>query len=160
LTLLDLARAREIAARVEILARRLADTIGGSGADKATILELFRRSQTDTDKPFVDVADLCLNLMRESGNPLVMKAANALGDLLITPAPARPGESQIGGGRPFVQEHGRNAAKTAKLNGISLYAPHVAAKLDFEPSRIPYGRFVFAQASLWNALVHNLAASV
>ena len=160
LTLLGLSGAQDVAARVEVLARKLALAVARSGEQKATILELFSRSQTDVDKPFVDVADLCLNLMRECDNPSVKLAAEAVGNLLITPDPVRPGRSKTGAGRPLVQEHGRNAAKTARLNGVSLYAPHVAGPHDFQAAESAYARFQFAQRSVWNQLVHNMARSI
>ena len=160
LTLLDLNRSWEVAARVEILARKLALAVARSGHEKVAILELFFRSQTDSNKPLVDVADLCLNLMRECDDEQVKRAAEGVGDLLITPDPVFPGGSATGIGRPFVQEHGRNAARTAKLNGVSLYAPHVAGPHDFEAAQKAYDLFTFAKASVWNRLVHNMARSI
>ncbi len=160
LTLLGLSGAQQLAARVEVLARKLASAVTRSPREKSLILGLFSRAQTQIDKPMVDVADLCLNLMRECGDLELRVAAERVGDLLITPLPVLPGTSEAGGGRPFIQEHGRNAAKTAKLNGVSLYAPHVAGPHDFEAARSAYDRFTFAQASVWNRLVHNLARSL
>jgi hypothetical protein len=160
LTLLNLGVADQIAARAELLARRLAIALRELPEEKPLIMDLFARSQTDDGKPFVDVADLCLNLARESSHTKVKGAALALGDLLITPGPVEPGLSHLGLGRPFIQEHGRNAVKSAKLNGVSLYAPHVVGRHDFEVARGNYERFVFGQSSLWTRLVHNLAASI
>ena len=48
---------------------------------------LFMDSRTADDRPFVDVADLCLNLIRNLRDPLVTDAAKALGDFLISPLP-------------------------------------------------------------------------
>ena len=108
-------------------------------------------------RPYVDVANLCLNLARESGDPLVIEAARALGDFLVSPQRFVVGLSEQGEGRPFVIEHGRNAGQTARLNGISLYAPHVAPNRDFDAVRHLYHNFVFAQETRWSGLVHALA---
>jgi len=99
---------------------------------------LFSQSQTADDKPFVDVADLCVNLVRNSGEPLVMEAARALGDFLISPRPPVVSGSADGVGKPFIVEHGRNAGGTARLNGLSIYAPHVIPGYDFEAVRHLY----------------------
>jgi hypothetical protein len=57
----------------------------------------------------------------------------------------------------LIVEYGRNAGELARLNGISLYAPHVAAGNDFGAVRCLYDRFVFAQETGWSGLVHALA---
>jgi hypothetical protein len=118
---------------------------------------VFSQSQTAAGKPYVDVADLCLNLVRKSRDVLVIEAARALGDFLISAQSAVVGKSAEGGGQPFVMEHGRNAAQTARLNGISIYAPHVAPNYDFDAVRHSYHNFVFAQETHWSGLVHTLA---
>jgi hypothetical protein len=159
LTLLNLKRAQEVREGVERLAQRLAIAVGRSAEEKATIRALFSQSQTDAQKPFVDVADLCLNLVRRSDDPDVRQSATEIGDLLVTPDPVLPGGSQEAKGRPFVVEHGRNAVRAAKLNGVSLYAPHVASDHDFAAAKEAYELFAFAEDSLWTRLVHNLAAS-
>lgn len=156
LTLLDLAQTDELRARAELLALTLASAIGEPYA-RERIAELFSRSQTAEGKPYVDVADLCLNLVRESGDALVIEAARALGDFLASPRPPLVGCSQTGQGRPFVIEHGRNAGETARLNGVSLYAPHVVPNHDFDAVRCLYQNFVFAQETRWSGLVHTLA---
>ncbi len=51
------------------------------------IMDLFTRSQTGEDRPYVDVVDLCLNLLRYSADPLVAETARALGDLLLSSRP-------------------------------------------------------------------------
>jgi hypothetical protein len=56
-------------------------------------------------------------------------------------------------------EHGRNTAETARLNGISIYAPHVAPELDFDAARKLYEKFTYAQETRWSDLVHVLAES-
>jgi cysteine peptidase C11 family protein len=156
LTLLDLSRTQEITAATDVLALTLLHAIGAPDAlDR--ISALFSESQTASGKPFVDVADLCLNLARNSEDLLVMKAAKALGDVLIGPRPPSVGLSVIGGGLPFVVEHGRNTGQTARLNGISIYAPHVTPERNFDTLRAMYGNFVFAQKTQWSGLVHALA---
>lgn len=157
LTLLDLQRVPELFAHAEVLALALAMSVGRDADARERISALFSRSQTDEDKPYVDVPDLCLNLVRESGDLLVMEAARALGDFLLTPQSTVPGQSATGAARSFVVEHGRNAGLTAKLNGISLYAPHVAPINDAESTRRVYEDLVFAQETRWSGLVHALA---
>jgi cysteine peptidase C11 family protein len=156
LTLLDLNRAPELFARTEVLALTLASAIGNADA-RNVIARLFSQSQTAERKPYVDVANLCLNLARDSGNAQIAAAARSLGDFLISPQPSIVGCSAEGGGRPFIVEHGRNAGETARLNGISLYAPHVAPNDDFTAVRHLYQNFVFAQETRWSDLVHTLA---
>ncbi len=134
LTMLDLEQAPRLRDHAEMLALTLASAIG-TPAGCNRILDMFDWSQTAEDRPFVDVAELCLNLMRGSGDTLVAEAARALGDLLAGAHPLLVGKSEEGLGRPFVVEHGRNAGELARLNGISLYAPHVAPGTDFDALR-------------------------
>jgi hypothetical protein len=156
LTLLDLNRAQELIVGTHVLALGLASVIG-STSERDWIAYLFADSQTAPGKPYVDVADLCLSLVRRCENPFVIEAATNLGNFLISPQPVRVGESEAGAGRPFVVEHGRNAGQTARLNGLSIYAPHVAPDRDFDAVRHLYQNFLFAQETQWSGLVHALA---
>ena len=160
LSLLHLDRAPELFARAEILALTLASAIGDDDIRDRTA-QLFARSQTGERRPYVDVADLCLNLVREGGDTMVVEAARALGDFLMSPRPPLVGKSADGkepeNGRPFIVEHGRNSSETARLNGISIYAPHVALDNDFAAVQHLYHNFVFAQETRWSELVHTLA---
>lgn len=160
LSLLDLRKADELVARTEALARELAVAFTLDPAERGVTRELMARAQTDDNKPFIDLADFCLNLMRESGAPPVRRAAEALGDFLISPDPVPPDESADGTGRPFIVEHGRNAAGTAKLNGVSLFAPHVALAVNPSDRAIEsglYRKFAFSRRSIWGQLVEGLA---
>jgi cysteine peptidase C11 family protein len=156
LTLLDLKRARELLVFAKFLALALMNSINDPDS-RDRIAYVFSQSQTGVNKPFVDVADLCFNLVRTSGDPLGIEAATALGDFLISPQPPLVGNSEFGRGRPFVVDHGRNAGQAARLNGISIYAPHVAPDTDFYALRPLYDSFVFAQRTQWSELVHALA---
>ena len=156
LTLLDLNRAGELTAAADVLAEALAEAIRDPGA-RDQICALFNMSQTARGKPFVDVADLCLGLMRNSDDAMVIESARALGNLLISPRPPAVGSSALGSGTPLVVEHGRNTALTARLNGISIYAPNVALERDFVAVRHLYNNFVFAEKTHWSNLVHELA---
>jgi len=162
LSMLDLKRAPTLFDLAERLARRLALVLD-DGDEFDVVYDLFFHSRTPDDRPFIDVADFCLNLMRDSGYQSVRQAAEALGDFLITPNPGdfeseaiRP--SAVGVGRPFIVENSRNSADTAGLNGVSLYAPHVADH-DFEKASYFYDKFAFAQKTLWGQLVQGLAMS-
>jgi hypothetical protein len=157
LTLLDLTHASKLAQLTENLARKLAIALGKTPGDLDVISELFSRSQTVDEKPFVDAADLCLNLFRYCNDPAVREAAEKLGDSLITAEPVIPGESEAGAGRPFIVEHGRNACRTARLHGVSLYAPHVVPTFDFEAAGEFYDKLTFAKETLWNDVVRALA---
>jgi len=157
MTLLDLQRASELFARTEVLATALDLAIDRGTEARSRLAQLFTRAQTADYRPYVDVADLCLNLVRESGDPLVRESAAALGDFLLAPRPEEVGESVEGKGQPFVVELGRNASATAKLNGISIYAPHVAPMNDFASVEALYRRFTFASETRWSRLVHGLA---
>ncbi|HZM92579.1 MAG TPA: clostripain-related cysteine peptidase [Vicinamibacterales bacterium] len=161
LTLLDLNRAEELKATADVLAETLTEAIRDPGV-RDQICALFNMSQTARGKPFVDVADLCLGLMRNSDDAMVIEAARALGNLLISPRlisprPPEVGSSALGYGPPLVVEHGRNTAQTARLNGISIYAPNVAPERDFVAVRHLYNNFVFAEKTHWSNLVHELA---
>ncbi len=79
MTLLNLHCAPDIFTQAEMLALVLARAIGDADA-RDRIANLFVQSQTVPGKPFVDVADLCLNLMRSSGDRLIYGAARDLGD--------------------------------------------------------------------------------
>ena len=155
LSLLHLDRARDLFARGEVLALTLSNAIADSGV-RDQIARLFLRSQTGERRPYVDVADLCLSLVREAGDPLVVEAARAMGDFLISPQPPLVGKSADGSGHPFVVEHGRNAGATARLNGVSLYAPHVALANDVDSVRHLY-RTSSLRARPWSGLVHMMA---
>jgi hypothetical protein len=158
LTLLDLQRSPTLFELTEALARELAVAMDGDDSELSLAMDLFSRSQTIEGKPFVDVAELCLNLYRYCDSGDVRDAAERLGNFLISASPAVPGKSEEGAGRPFIVEHGRNALPTALLHGVSLYAPHVA--LDSHDPALAshwYEKFVFAKQTLWNELVRALA---
>jgi Clostripain family len=157
LTLLDLRHARQLEELTDQLAQRLAIALADDPTEQNLIVDLFNRSQTIAEKPFVDVADLCLNLMRFSSDAEVRQAAEQLGNLLLTPGPVKPEMSDTGAGRPFIVEHGRNSAHTARLHGVSLYAPHVAPSHDSAAASLFYEKFVFAKKTLWRGLVEALA---
>jgi Clostripain family len=156
LSLLNLAKLADVRHHTKLLALALATTIGRPQG-RNRIIDLFKRSQTAKGRPFVDVADLCVNLVRDSGHPFVTAAARALGNQLIGPWPPMAGESQDGSKRPLVAEIGRNAGELARLNGISLYAPHVAPENDGDEVRKVYNSFRLAQETRWSRLVHALA---
>jgi hypothetical protein len=157
LTMLDLKNTPRLFELTEALARELAIAADGDDGELAGVIEMFRRSQTTEDKPFVDVADLCLNLLRHSGHDRVRQAAKRLGDFLVSPGPVVPGRSETGAGRPLVMEHGSNGAEMARLRGISLYAPHVVnGGYDWIGALHWYEKFVFAKETLWNELVRAL----
>lgn len=156
LTLLDLSYSADLVDRAEWLARMLARELGNpESADHIALL--FSQSQTEVGRPYVDVADLCVNLARESSSASIADAATALGDLLVSPRPAVAGLSATGAGRPLVVEHGRNAGALARLHGLSLYAPHVAPETDANAAASLYDKFEFAQQTSWRDLVHTLA---
>ena len=160
LTMLDLERAPELSELTENLARKLAIAASGDVDEEALIRDLFVSARTANNKPFVDVAGLCLSLMQHSSSHPVRNAAEKLGDFLISPAPARftpDGQDGLELRRPFIVEHGRNAAQTAGLHGVSLYAPHVAEGHDFASASHFYRKFHFVQDSLWGDLVRAFA---
>jgi Clostripain family len=157
LTLLDLDRIPELFAYGDVLAFTLLAAIERDADTRDLVASLFRDSRTADDRPFVDVADLCLNLIRNLRDPLVAAAAKALGDFLISPLPRVVKGSAEGLGKPFIVAYGRNAGDTARLNGISAYAPHVVPDIDARAVRHAYEDFEFAQQTKWSELVHTLA---
>lgn len=157
LTLLDLEQAPQLFERTEALARRLAIAMDTDADEQDLVLDLFKRSQTFADNPYVDAADLCLNLQRYCADADVRLAAKRLGDLLISPGPVARGQSERGKGRPLIVDHGRNACEMARLHGLSLYAPHVSSSHDVASSRHFYDKFAFAKETLWGDLVRAFA---
>jgi hypothetical protein len=160
LTLLDLSQADRVYQGTEVLARRVAIAVAEDPGELELIHDLFLRSQTDPGKPFVDVVDLCVSLMRESRDVMVRAAAEALGDMLVSPAPVVAGRSESGTGRPFVADHMRNAARAGRLHGVSLYAPHVAPAVnpaDRATELQMYQALHFGRESTWGQLVEILA---
>ena len=113
-------------------------------------------------KPFVDVADLCLNLMRAAETPSFPGLRRTwaicclVHEALHTGVVGNANSPDV---RPFIIEHGRNAGETARLNGVSLYAPHVAPGRDFSSVKGLYHKFLFAEKTRWSELVHALAES-
>ena len=95
LTMLDLAQTPRLRAHAEVLSLTLASAIGNPDACHR-ILDVFYRSQTAEDRPFVDVAELCLNLLRDSGDTLVAEAARSLGNLLAGSQPPPRREEREG----------------------------------------------------------------
>lgn len=157
LSMLDLTRAGELSDRVGILAVELRRFIKENFRTRELVSEMFSRSAADIDKPYVDIADLCLNLVRECGDPLINAAARALGDFVVAPSVDVSASAPRAERYPFVTAQGRNAGETAKLNGVSLYAPHVAPDYDYLSVRELYGRFTLSKRTQWDALVHDLA---
>jgi hypothetical protein len=156
LSLLDLSRTSDLFDRTEALANALSGTMR-SADGRDWLSYLFQESGTAPGRPFVDLADFCLTLVRQSGDLLVAEKAEALGNLLISPQPPLAGLSAEGTGRPFVVENGRNSGFAARLNGVSIYAPHLAAQRDYEAARPLYQNFSFAQRTRWSDIVHTLA---
>ena len=157
LTMIDLSRVGELKALAGFLALTLLAAIGDSD-ERDRIVELFYRSQVADERAFVDVADLCLSLIRESGDAFVVEAARALGNFLAESTPLELiGQSATGKGRPLIVEHGRNAGDLARLHGISLYAPHVAPDEDTAETQALYESFDFARDTCWSTLVRLLA---
>ena len=151
LTFLNLERADDVFKATQQLAVSLVEaTEDPNEIDLA--IHLFFRSQIWLDRPFVDVADLCLNLWRYSSCPQVVEAAGALGDLLVRTS--KQGNAKV---QPFVLEHGRNAHSTARLTGVSLYAPFVAPDFNWPQASAQYLKFIFARETMWGRYVETLA---
>jgi hypothetical protein len=159
LSMLNLERVTELVEHAASLTGALDAAITADPGMLDVIAEIFDRSLTAVDKPYVDVADFCLNLARESGDLLITSEARALGDLLIAPPSPYVNLSNESKAYPFVVAHGRNAGDTAKLNGVSLYAPNVALDSQFRRTRLLYDTFRFAYDTRWSHLVHDLAES-
>jgi hypothetical protein len=164
LTMLDLEKVPQIVDATEELARSLAVAIDRDQDEMDRVDFIFHQSQTWENKPFVDVADLCLNLWRYCADSNVKAAAEALGDLLIRPFPySRPVYRDDGtldtSERPFIIEHGRNSHETARLHGVSLYAPHIATDDGdwINECYHWYRKFDFGTTNTWSALINALA---
>lgn len=168
LSMLDLTRAAGLAARISALADELTRFIRDGGpAARDLVAEVLWNANTEIDKPYVDVADVCDGLLRECGDSGVHEAARQLGDFVIAPPVNVQPRSQLVGDAgdvgperlpryPFVTASGRNAAETARLNGVSLYAPHVAADYDYLEVRELYRQFRLTRMTGWAELAHSL----
>ena len=73
--------------------------------------------------------------MRGSGDTLVAEAARTLGNLLAGAQPPLVGKSEEGLAVPSSWSMAATPGSLARLNGISLYAPHVAPGTDFDSLR-------------------------
>ena len=158
LTFLDLAQATRLRLRAGLAGAGAAPSRSATADKRHRIMDLFTQSQTGEDKPFVDVADLCLNLVRYSGDPLVAEAARTWVTSSLSPRPPLVGQSATRRrDGPFIVDHGRNAGELARLNGISLYAPHVALGNDFDAVRRPLRQVCLCAGDGLERLVHTLA---
>ena len=155
LSMLKLTKAGDLMDLIGVLSEDLLRYIGADPERKAEVGDLFLRAMTEVDKPYVDVADLCLNLAREIPDARVRVAASALGDFLVAVPPPRANE-ESSQAYPFVVAHGRNSGESAKLNGLSLYAPHLAPEEDSATMRKQYGKFQSEHRTGWGGLVHSL----
>jgi hypothetical protein len=159
LSMLDLQQARQLFEATEALARRLAIAVSQDPDELRRVHDMFVRSRTPDKRPFVDVAALCWDILRNCRDDDAVRAAMKLGDILISPNPTlteEGGGSAVGAGKPFIVENSRNSAETAGLHGVNLYAPHVSDNHDWEGASHFYEKFLFAQQTLWSTLVHAL----
>lgn len=170
LSLLDLTRSVGLVARVHTLTGELLRFMQSHGASgRALVAEVMWNANVEVDKPYIDAADFCFGLLRECGDPGVQEAARQLGDFVIAP-PANaetlgsgPGDTTATGRQqryPFVTASGRNAAEAARLNGVSLYAPHVAPDFDHRAVEGVYLRFSLVTDSRWNTVISLLVDDV
>lgn len=165
LSALNLSKALRLRDLVDALAREIALALDGDDEEANVTQRLFEQAQTVLDKPFVDVATLCLNLSRSSSSNGVRLAALRLGDFLVTPLDAPPeppttsGRSDRGTNLPFVAEYGRNACEAGGMQGVSLYAPNVLRdSYDWIAANHWYEKFEFTQKqTIWYELVRALA---
>ena len=156
LTLINLTHEPQLFELADAFALELS-IAAGNPRIRDLIADLFFESQTERGKPFVDVADLCLNLLSATEYPSLVRRARQLGDLIAGPCGNAVGLSKEGAGWPLVAEHGRNSGQLTRLNGLSLYAPHLAPPEDLSGVRKLYERFAFVQNTRWSNLVHGLA---
>ena len=156
LSLLSLQQAQAIFDQSQELAERLLLALDGDTAETDRVARLFDLSQTYRDKPFVDAADLCENLVRYCNDSSVRHAAGELGNLLTIPVHSEASKgTQLP--QPFVLECGRNGHDTVKLHGVSLYAPNVAIDShDWRKASYWYAKFHGGSKS-WCSLVEALS---
>jgi hypothetical protein len=155
LTLLNLDLADEVFVHVQVLALLLASALGDPDTCQR-ITEVFAHSQTGPRRPYVDLADLCVGLMRAGGDTTLVEASRALGDVLAGARPAGQEPEPQCTWLPFIAEHARNSGAAARLNGVSIYAPHLVPELDAVAARTLYHRLEFATNTVWSELVHSL----
>ena len=144
LTMLDLGKASELPDTLRELVKAF-HGLAGNSQELERVRTLFNQSQVMPGKPFVDLADLCLNLSRHCNSPAVKKNAALIGDLLIRTS------------NPFVAEHGKNSHQTAKLQGVNIYAPHVEPAHEWSSLVGAYSNLALAQETGWGDFVFVLA---
>lgn len=154
LSFINLAKGPVLARQVRDLSTALVEALLTSDS-RGVLLDVFKRAQTVPDRPYIDVGDFCLGLMRELDDRAVMKEALNLGNLLVAAQPPMTKRHLDPRRRPLVVEHGRNSALLARLHGISLYAPHLGLD-DPDEARAQYNLFDVTQQTVWSALVHAL----
>ena len=167
LSMLNLDKIAPVVARVKVLSELMLSVISDDPAAEQYIADLLSRSLTLVDRPYIDLADLCVNLARESGDEAITEASRALGDVLMAAQyPIVDMRAPIAGRRdqpdayPFVVAHGRNAGDTARLNGGSVYAPHRTADDRIRNARQTYESMKFSRLTQWSEVVHRLAPLV
>jgi Clostripain family len=152
LSMLNLSRAGDLADRVKVFASQLRRFILERPSNRDQIGEVFLRSITEFDKPYVDVADVALNVAREVPDVLLVEAARALGNYIVAPL----GSDSDPGEHPFIVAHGICSGSASKLNGVSLYSPHVASEHDSERARKRYKQLTFNERNAWDSVVYAL----
>ena len=157
MTLLNLAHVPTLQATVRDFAVEL-DIAIEQPEVRQRVLECFVQSQTETGKPFVDVADLCLTLMGEDDYPRLASCAKAVGNLLVSSPEDAVGNSAVAEGWPLVAEHGRNSVEMVRLNGLSLYAPLLAAVREPDEVKRRYLDLEFARDTQWGNAVRKLGS--
>lgn len=158
LSLINLAQAEPLAGLIDTLAVELA-LAARDPETCAAIASVFFDSQTEPGKPFVDTADLCLGFLNSRRYPRLSQAAQEVGNYLVAHQGNVVGKSATPAGWPLVAEHGRNSGELVRLNGLSIYAPHVEPPESPEAVRQLYEKLTLSKTSRWSQLVHELLAS-
>jgi hypothetical protein len=143
LSMLDLpaATANGLEDALQELAVALALVVGTDPTRRENAIEVFRDARVPTGEPFVDVAQLCVNLFQAGISERVDAAAKAMATSLNN------------SGLIFNSKgHGDGATG---LCGLSLYAPHVGRPFDswFD---VYDGMALFREKNVWPQLVEFL----
>lgn len=130
---LDVGRVTTVAQAVDRLAGACLPTLQ-TPADYAAFGRAVTTAQRFDMKDYVDLGDLCRQLIARSPRPDVQQAARQVLDALTGP-------------QPFVVAEGHKGSTVAGATGTAIYFPLVG------DVQVAYARLDFAQATRWGELI-------
>jgi hypothetical protein len=133
---LDLSRVGAVARAVNALARACIASLGND-REFAAFTKALRSAQRFEERDFVDLGDLCKQLVARSTRPVVRQASRVVLDVL-------------GGDSPFVVAEGHKGRALRGATGTSIYLPTVG------DVQVSYAQLDFARATRWGDLIKKV----